>query len=152
MRCGWILYFLAGLLLMSCAGPEALRVKTFVLRDDERSMGSNPWARMEKESRLRGAVTMEERRQRLGQYFTVLWSDGDIGGGEVEVVFEYVQGKTGSRVKKRTEKFAASQSRGRASFAVIGDDYVGNGRVLAWQVRLLRGGSEIASRRSYLWR
>ena len=129
-----------------------MEVKTFVLRDDERSMGSNPWARMEKESRLRGAVTIEERRQRLGQYFTVLWSDGDTGGGEVDIVFEYVQGKTGSTVKTRTEKFGAGEIRGRASFAVIGDDYVRNGRVLAWQVRFLRGGSEIASRRSYMWK
>jgi len=152
MRCGKLLCFLAGLVLVSCAGPDALKVKTFVLRDEQRSAGSNPWARMEKESRLRGAVTMEERRQRLGQYLTVLWSDADTGEGEVEVVFEYVQGKTGSRIKTRTEKFGAGETRGRASFAVIGDDYVRNGRVLAWQVRLLRGGREIASRRSYLWR
>lgn len=131
---------------------SSLRVKTFVLRDQKRDAGSDPWARMEKESRLRGAVSMEERRQRLGQYYTVLWNDGDTAAGEVTVTFEFQQGKTGSQIKRIVRTFPASDTEGRASFAVIGDDYVRNGRVLAWQVTLSRGERQIASRRSYLWR
>lgn len=139
--------------LAACStGSGPLTVKTFVLRDQERDAGGDPWARMEKESRLRGAISMEERRQRLGQYYTVLWSDPVIKmSGPVTVTFEYQQGKTGSLIKRMSQTFPATDSQGRASFAVIGDDYIENGRVLAWRVTLRRGDREIASRRSYLW-
>lgn len=134
------------------ANRDPLTVKTFILRDQERDAGSDPWARMEKESRLRGAVSMEERRQRLGQYFTVLWSDPSPDrGAPVTVTFEYQQGKTASRIKRLHQVFPAADSRGRASFAVIGDDYIQNGRVLAWQVTVSRGDRKIATERSYLW-
>lgn len=129
-----------------------LRVKTFVLRDQERDTGSDPWARMEKESRLRGAISMEERKERLGQYFTVLWSDPDGAGEPVTAAFEYRQGGSASAIRRKTATFAAGSTEGRAVFAVTGRDYTTNGRVLAWQVRLLRGKREIASQRSYLWR
>jgi hypothetical protein len=109
--------------------------------------------RMEKERRLLGAVSMEERRQRLGQYYTLLWSDpAGAGHGPVEVVFQYQQGASASRVKRMTKSFPADAAEGIADFAVIGDDYFTNGRVLAWQATVLRGGREISSRRSFLWR
>lgn len=109
--------------------------------------------RMEKERRLRGAISMEERRQRLGQYYTILWSDPKGKGlGPVEVVFEYRQGASGSRVKRMTKSFPAGDVQGSAAFAVAGDDYFKNGRVLAWQAKVFRGGTELAAKRSYLWR
>lgn len=142
------------LLLGSCADPpEILVVKQHLLRDQTRDSDEEPMVRMEKERRLRGAISMEERRQRLGQYYTVLWSDPNGGGqGPVEVVFEYRQGASGSRVKRMTKSFPASDVRGTAAFAVAGDDYFTNGRVLAWQAKVLRGGTELAAKRSYLWR
>lgn len=147
------LLLIIAMALSACStGSGPLTVKTFVLRDQERDAGGDPWARMEKESRLRGAISMEERRQRLGQYYTVLWSDPVIKkSGPVTVTFEYQQGKTGSLIKRMSQTFPAADSKGRASFAVIGDDYIENGRVLAWQITLRRGDREIASRRSYLW-
>lgn len=146
-----MLLILATALSACSSGSGPLTVKTFVLRDEERDAGSDPWARMEKESRLRGAVSMEERTQRLGQYYTVLWRDEDIKGGNVTVTFEYQQGKTASRIKRMTQTFGALDTQGRASFAIIGNDYLRDGRVLAWQTTLRRGDREIASRRSYLW-
>jgi hypothetical protein len=147
-----LLLVLATALTACSTGKGPLTVKTFVLRDQERDAGIDPWARMEKESRLRGAISMEERRQRLGQYYTVLWNDPSIEkSAPVTITFEYQQGATGSRIKHMTQKFGGVSSEGRASFAVIGDDYIKNGRVLAWQVTLRRGDREVASRRSYLW-
>jgi hypothetical protein len=109
--------------------------------------------RMEKGRRLRGAVSMEERRQRLGQYFTVLWSDpGGAGSGGVEVHFEYQQGASASRIKRMSRSFPASDTSGTAEFAVIGDDYFKGGKVLAWRASVRRGGRELASRQSYLWK
>ena len=133
---------------------EPLVVKQFLLRDQVRDRDEEPMVRMEKERRLRGAVSMEERHQRLGQYYTLLWSDpAGAGQGPVEVVFQYQQGASASRVKRMTKEFPASDAaEGIAEFAVIGDDYFTNGRVLAWQATVLRDGREFASRRSFLWR
>ena len=139
--------------LAACAGPsEPLVVKQFMLRDEQRSSDDEPMVRMEKSRRLRGAVSMEERRQRLGQYYTMMWSDpAGVGSGEVRVRFEYRQGATASRVKFMDKTFSADDAEGVADFAVIGDDYYENGRVLAWQATVTRGGRDIARERSYLW-
>jgi uncharacterized protein YcfL len=145
---------LAALLLGACAGPpETLVVKQFQLRDQVHNSAEEPMARMEKSRRLRGAVSMEERRQRLGQYYTLVWHDpAGVGQGAVEVVFQYQQGATASRVKRMTRGFPASAAEGTVDFAVIGEDYFKGGKVLAWKAAVSRGGRELASCRSYLWR
>lgn len=144
---------LAPLLLVACAGPsEPLVVKQFQLRDQVPANADEPMIRMEKSRRLRGAVSMAERRQRLGQYYTALWSDpAGAGNGEVEVVFQYRQGASASRVKRMTKRFPADETAGTAEFAVIGDDYFDRGRVLAWKMTLLRGKTPLATKQSYLW-
>ena len=150
----YLIIFLAALLIGACAGPpETLVVKQYLLRDEKTGKSSDPMVRMEKTRRLHGAVSMEERRQRLGQYYTIVWRDPDgVGKGPVEVIFEYQQGATASRVKRRTKAFAASEEGGAADFAVIGDDYFQGGKVLAWRASVTRDGRELASRQSYLWR
>lgn len=154
LRVKRLIPFLVALFLGSCAGtPETLVVKQFLLRDQARETSGDPMARMEKARRLHGAVSMAERRQRLGQYYTLVWHDPEgAGQGAVEVVFEYQQGATASRVKRMTKSFPASAAEGIADFAVIGDDYFTGGKVLAWRASVRRGGREVASRRSYLWR
>jgi hypothetical protein len=140
--------------LGACAGPqEALVVKQFQLRDQEWKSGDEPMVRMEKGRLLRGAVSMEERRQRLGQYYTLLWQDAEgVGQGTVEVVFEYQQGATASLVKRMSKTFPAADAKGSAEFAVIGDNYFTGGKVLAWKATVRRGGRELATKQSYLWR
>jgi hypothetical protein len=139
-------------LLAGCASqPHTLEVKQFVLRDVKREESDDPMVRMEKARRLHGAVSKEERRQRLGQYYTLVWQDPDgAGSGEVLALFEYQQG--GSAIKRMSKTFPADASDGVADFAVIGDDYFERGKVLAWRASVWRGGREIASRQSYLWR
>jgi hypothetical protein len=141
------------LFLGACAGPpETLVVKQFHVRDQVRNSNDEPMVRMEKARRLHGAVSMAERRQRLGQYYTLLWHDpAGAGHGPVEVVFQYQQGATASRIKHMTRQFPASSGEGVAEFAVIGDQYFKGGRVLAWKATLRRGGRELATRQSYLW-
>ena len=108
--------------------------------------------RMEKNRHLHGSVSMAERRLRLGQYYTLIWSDpAGAGSGPVDVVFQYQQGATASRVKRMTKAFPAGDATGIAEFAVIGEDYFKNGKVLAWKATVSRGGRELASKRSYLW-
>lgn len=144
---------LAVVFLGACAGPqEALKVKQFQVRDQKRELGEDPMLRMEKERRLLGAVSMEERRQRLGQYYTLQWSDpAGVGQGDVRVVFLYQQGATGSLVKRMTRDFSSSTAEGVVEFAVIGDNYFKGGKVLTWKATVSRGGRELASKQSYLW-
>jgi hypothetical protein len=144
---------LAVLLLGACAGPrQALVVKQFQLRDQDTRSTDEPMVQMEKARRLHGAVSMAERRNKLGQYYTLLWSDpAGAGQGEAELTFQYQQGATASRVKRMVRSFQAADSHGSAEFAVIGDDYFKGGKVLAWKATLRRGKREVASRQSYLW-
>ena len=144
---------LAVLLLGACAGPrQALVVKQFQLRDQDTRSTDEPMVNMEKARRLHGAVSMAERRNKLGQYYTLLWSDpAGAGQGAVELTFQYQQGATASRVKRMVRNFPAADSQGSAEFAVIGDDYFKGGKVLAWKATLRRENREIASRQSYLW-
>lgn len=140
--------FLAACLLASCAGPDdALVVKQFTLRDQETGAENDPMMRNEKLRRLYGAVSMEERKGRLGQYYTALWKADP--GLEKSVVFRYQQG--GSTIKEMRRDLPAGTAEGKESFAVIGDDYFNNGRVLAWKMDLIVGGQTIASKQSYLW-
>lgn len=127
-------------------------VKQFYLRDEIDKENVEPMIRAEKNRALYGAVSMEERKQRLGQYYTVLWNDPPgAGNGEVEVVFEFQQGGSGSKIKKRSHRFPAGDHSGKAVFSVIGDDYFKGGKVLTWKVSLLRGGRVLATKQSYLW-
>jgi hypothetical protein len=144
---------LAVFLLGACAGsPDALVVKQFQLRDQTRDTSDEPMVKMEKERRLHGAVSMAERRDKLGQYYTLLWNDpAGAGQGEVELVFQYQQGASASRVKRMIKSFPSTESKGSAEFAVIGDDYFKGGKVLAWKATLQRGKRVIATRQSYLW-
>lgn len=145
----------AGLLaavLSSCSGPQALEVKPYHLREVSASSDDEPLLRAEQMRRLHGAVGVREQEQRRGHYFNVSWHDeAGAGSGAAQVVFEYQQAATGSTVKRQVADFAAAEESGEAEFRVIGDDYLGNGRVLAWRCRLLRGGREVARRHSYLW-
>lgn len=139
--------------LGACAGPpEPLVVKQLPLRDQSLGSFDDSMVRMEKARRLRGAVSMEERRNRLGQYYMLIWNDpSGVGQGDVELVFEYQQGATASRVKRVVRKFPASDAKGTVEFSVIGDQYFTGGKVLAWKATLRRGGKVISTQQSYLW-
>lgn len=141
-------------LLASCAGPQPpLVVKQFKMLDTKLDASIDPMVRGEKQRRLYGAVSMAERRERLGSYYTVLWHDPKgAGSGEVQVLFEYQQGATASKVKRLVKRFPAGDAAGRAEFSILGSDYLRNGRVLAWQTTLSRGGRVLATERSHLWR
>lgn len=127
-------------------------MKQFQLRDQARATGDDPMVRMEKERRLRGAVSMAERKERLGQYFTLIWEDhSGAKTEEVTVVFQYQQGASASLMKRMVKNFPASDTKGTAEFAVIGENYFKNGRVLAWKATLQRGKQVLMTRQSYLW-
>lgn len=108
--------------------------------------------KMEKLRRLHGSVSMAERAQKLGQYYTLVWNDeAGVGQGDVELILQYQQGATGSRIKRMMNTFPSGESEGKVEFSIVGEDYKKNGRVLAWKATLQRGKRVIATRQSYLW-
>ena len=138
------------LVFVSCSGtPEILAVKQFTLRDQDSGAVDDPMVQNEKLRRLYGAVSLEERKQRLGQYYTILWNADP--GAEKEIVFRYQQGGSGSRIKEIRRTIPAGTSEGKEEFSVIGDNYFDNGRVLAWKIDFTANGETIASKQSYLW-
>ncbi len=141
-------------LLVSCTGPRPpLVVKQFQLRDQAPSASEEPSIKMEKERHLHGAVSLEERNKKLGQYYTLIWNEpNNLEQGPVKLIFQYQQAASASRVKQITRTFPSEQTSGQIELAITGDDYLKKGRVLTWKATLLRGKREVASRQSYLWR
>jgi hypothetical protein len=138
------------LFLASCSAPvEPLMIKQFTLRDQETSVADDPMVQNEKLRRLHGAVSIEERKQRLGQYYAVLWNAD--AAAEKKIVFRYQQGASGSRIKEMHRTLPTGSSSGKEEFSIIGDNYLKNGRVLAWKIDLTANGETIASKQSYLW-
>lgn len=138
------------LCLAACSAPvEPLMIKQFTLRDQESSVADDSMVQNEKLRRLHGAVSIEERKQRLGQYYTVLWNAD--APAKKEIVFRYQQGASGSRIKEIRRTLATGSSSGKEEFSIIGDNYLKNGRVLAWKIDLTANGETIASKQSYLW-
>lgn len=143
---------LATLLIAACAPSGPLEVTSHIVRDEQHDGGGDPMARNEKLRRLHGAVSMEERRNLLGQYYTLRWHDSEgAAQAPASITFEYQQGATGSQVKTIRRDFPHDLTAGTTEIAIIGDDYFQGGRVLAWRATLRRGERVIATRRSYLW-
>jgi hypothetical protein len=142
--------FLAALalILVSCSESETLRVRQFHLRDNKSANG-NDFIRGEMNKRLHGAVTLEKREARKGQYYNISW-DGLSGAGSVKVVFEYRQVIGGADVKE-IEKTMSASKEGKLEIRVTGEAYQKGGRVLAWRVTLFDGGKSVAQKQSYLW-
>lgn len=148
----WKIFVLmvAAVVSWSCTDTQVLEVRPLHLREIGGDIGDDPMIRGERQRRMHGAISVEEQGKKLGYYYTVLW-DESSGSGPGEVVFEFQQGATGSRVKKMTHRIPAGEGSGKAEFAIIGDDYLKGGRVLAWRCKLIRDGREVASKQSYLW-
>jgi hypothetical protein len=143
-------------LILACAKQEPdLQVRQYHLRESMFAENNDPMVRGEIQRRLHGAVTIEERRKKAGQYYDVTWNRGEVGKYAAEVpvrvVFEYQQASTASLVKRMTRDLSCRQ-RCEVDFAIKGDDYTKNGRVLTWRVSVEEQGRVVAKKQSYLWR
>ncbi len=143
-----LLLAIAALGLASCGSPETLRVRQFHLQETNPAQG-HPFIRAEMNKRLHGAVTLAERAMRQGNFYHVRWH-GLSGSDSVSLVFEYRQTRSGAAVKKRVVTLGAT-SRGEHELAVTGRDYLVDGHVQSWRVRLYDGKTLVASKQSYLW-
>ncbi|NWK56007.1 hypothetical protein HW115_10315 [Verrucomicrobiaceae bacterium N1E253] len=140
--------------LSSCSNqePDLLTVRHFHLQDVDPVDDKSEMARGDQLYRLRGAVTMEERKARLGHYYTVSWQNDQVGGGDLEVVMDYQQAATASKIIRMSRTVPGEEESGRVEFKIAGEDYRVGGRVLAWRVQLRRGAKVLAEEHSYLWK
>lgn len=103
----------------------------------------------ERTYRLYGAITAADRNQRYGNYFDFFWRLKRPAN--VTVRLEYRQEKLRSFVQAREISYSNVKGNQKTEFAIIGDDYLNDGRVIAWRCLLIENGRIVAENRSYLW-
>jgi len=103
----------------------------------------------ERSYRLFGAITSLDRNQRYGNYFDFFWRARRPA--DVTVRLEYQQLKTHSHVQAQEISYANVRGTRRTEFKVVGDDYLDDGRVIAWRCLLIENGVVVAENHSYMW-
>jgi hypothetical protein len=103
----------------------------------------------ERQYRLYGAVTALDRRQRFGDYFDFFWRVKRPS--DVTVRLEYRQEKLHEHVQAQEITYRNVRGTHKTEFKVIGDDYLDDGRVIAWRCLLIKNGRIVAENRSFLW-
>lgn len=103
----------------------------------------------ERAYRMHGAITAADQRQRFGNYFDFFWRAKRPAN--VTVRLEYRQEKLRSFVQARELTYPNAKGSQKTEFAVIGDDYFNDGRVISWRCLLIENGRVVAENRSYLW-
>jgi hypothetical protein len=103
----------------------------------------------ERQYRLFGAVTALDQRQRFGDYFDFFWRAKRPA--DVTVRLEYRQEKLHDHVQGQEISYRNVRGTRKTEFKVIGDDYLDDGRVIAWRCLLIENGRIVAENRSYMW-
>jgi hypothetical protein len=103
----------------------------------------------ERQYRLFGAVTALDQRQRFGNYFDFFWRAKRPS--DVTVRLEYRQEKLHDHVQAQEITYRDMHGTHKTEFKVTGDDYLDDGRVIAWRCLLITNGRIVAENRSFLW-
>jgi hypothetical protein len=103
----------------------------------------------ERQYRLFGAVTSLDQRQRFGDYFDFFWRAKRPA--DVTVRLEYRQEKLHDHVQAQEISYRNVRGTRKTEFKVIGDDFLDDGRVIAWRCLLIENGRIVAENRSYMW-
>src|SRR5205807_7761445 len=100
----------------------------------------------ERQYRLFGAVTSLDQRQRFGNYFDFFWRVKR--SSDVIVSLEYRQEKLHEHVQAQEVTYRNVRGTHKTEFKVIGDDYLDDGRVIAWRCLLITHGHIVVENRS----
>lgn len=103
----------------------------------------------ERSYRMHGAITAADRNQRYGNYFDFFWRVKRPA--TVTVRLEYRQEKLRAFLQAREVTYESAKGNHKTEFAIIGDDYLQDGRVTAWRCLLIENGKIVAENRSFLW-
>jgi len=115
------------------------------------SESQDPMISTEASYYLHGALTNQERGERMGNYYTVYWKTEDKVS-PVIIQFQYRQSSTGSEVRIQEQTITNHKGKGRSKFNILGKDYTNGGRVIAWKATATQNGAEIGSQASFLWK
>jgi hypothetical protein len=103
----------------------------------------------ERQYHLYGVVTALDLRQRYGNYFTFFWRAKR--DANVTVRLEYRQEKLHAHVQAQEISYPNARGSHRTELKVVGDDYLEDGRVIAWRCLLIENGRIVAENRSFVW-
>ena len=103
----------------------------------------------ERQYRLWGAVTKLDRRQRYGHYFDFFWRAKRAA--PITIRLEYRQEKLHAHIQAQEISYPNAHGPLKTEFRVTGDDYLDDGRVIAWRCLLIEDGKVVAETRSYMW-
>ena len=137
---------------------EFRKTKLFVLGDTPNAKlggltqgaAKTPTIGVEANYRLHGAVSGLESRQRYGPYMDFFWRVKRPAN--VTVRLEYRQEKLRAFTQAREVYYPNARGSHKTAFAIIGDDFFNDGRILSWRCLLVANGRIVAEERSFLWR
>ena len=125
--------------------------KTELFQNDPKAfkVATDPMILFERERMNFGAVTNVDKMQRYGNYFTFYWRADRKS--DITVRLEYRQENLGAYVQAKEVSYTGVKGTTKTQFKVIGDDYVQDGRVVAWRAILIENGRIVGLTQSYLW-
>lgn len=97
-----------------------------------------------------GAITQEEKLKREGHYFTVSWTN-DGPPADFVLRFDYRQANTKELVNTLEIPYAHTSGDQKGTFSVTGEPFHKNGFISSWRIALVRNGTIIAQRKSFIW-
>ena len=109
-----------------------------------------PSVTFERGYRMYGAVTALDQHQRFGNYFDFFWRarrTADVHGATRVSAGKVARLRAGAR----SSSILHARGHHKTEFAIIGDDFFDDGRVIAWRASLIVDGRIVATTRSYLW-
>ncbi len=140
--------------LGACAGQQAKssirKVQMFHLKSVQPLDTKERLIQSETKKRMWGAISNTERRERLGNYYTVHWKTSDTTT-PAKVKIEYRQANTGSKIFTQEVDYPAPARSNKTEFTVIGEAYHTQGRVVSWRIQVIQGGQVIGEETSFLW-
>jgi hypothetical protein len=119
------------------------------LNDDTNVRTSNEMLTARRRKINFGAVDSTDANARKGNYFTFYWRAHRQTA--LTVRLEYRTEKLGDYVQAREITYLRAKGSHRTDFAVIGDDYLDDGRITAWRAILIENGQIVALNQSFLW-
>lgn len=128
---------------------EFRKTKLFLNDPKEFKVTTDPMILFERERMRYGAVTAVDRNARMGNYFTFFWRTQVKA--DVTVRLEYRQANLGSYVQAQEIKYTGAKGSMTTDFKVVGDDYLQDGRVIAWRALIIENGKIVALTASNLW-
>lgn len=139
---------------------EFRKVKTFLLGSAPgprraggftRGLVRDPSVTFESAYLLHGAVTALDQQRRFGNYFDFFWRAKRPA--DVTVRLEYRQQRLRSFTQAREVVYPNVRAGNhKTSFAVTGDDFATDGRIISWRCLLIVKGRVVAEEKSFLWR